>query len=444
MPRRRLALAAVFCAVAMSVTSITSISVALPLIATDLDAAPDQVIPIVNLFQLTLVATLLPCAALGQRFGCRRLFLAGMLVMGGASLACALTRDLNALVLARIFQAMAGAAIMAMNPALIRLSVPAVELGRAIGINATVVAIFTALGPSIAALVLSIADWHWLFLINLPWVMLALAVGYRALPASNGSQEQPFDIVAALLNIALFVTLFTGLRTLATAPATGAAWLALGTVLLTGLTGHQRRQPAPLLPLDLLALPVVRHAVAASVCAFAAQLAAMVALPFLLHREFGFGMAATGLCIMLWPATVAVMALLSARLLKRFSSAVICASGSALLAGGLLLLSLTRPDAGSIALAVALIACGAGFGCFQTPNNQSMIAATPRARSGSAGGLQATARLCGQTLGTTLAAAVFLRLPDAAARTTLLAAAGFAACAALISLGRGRLSPPSH
>lgn len=435
-PRRHWAMLAVFCAVALSVVSLTSVSLALPVIAADLGVDDASSVAIVTIFQLALVSTLLPFAALGERIGYRRLFQSGLLLMGVASLACAWAPSLSWLVAARVLQALAGSAIMAMNPALLRLTVPASYLGRAIGLNATVVAVFTALGPSIASLVLSVATWPWLFLLNLPWIGLAFFIGRWALPQHVSPSLARFDGAAALLNIAMFLALFSGIRTLLSHPLPAAGLLVLAALLLRALLHHERDRPAPLLPLDLLRIPVVRLAVAASVCAFAAQLAAMVALPFLLYRELGRSMVETGLLIMAWPTAVALMAVISARLLERFSSATLCAAGGLTLCAGLLTLAGLPATAASPALVGVLMTCGVGFGCFQTPNNRSMIAATPRERSGSAGGMQATARLCGQTLGTTLAAMSFQCLPSAAARGALLMAAALAASAALISLRR--------
>lgn len=439
LPQRYWALVTVFCAVALSVTSTTSVSVALPVIASSLGVRAPDAIAIVNLYQLTLVATLLPFAALGEKIGYRRVSQYGLILMGVASLACAWAPSLHWLIAARVLQALSGSAIMAMNPALLRLSVPTSQLGWAIGFNATVVAVFTALGPSIAAMVLTLGNWHWLFLINLPWGLLALLTGARSLPRQGGDAGPPFDRVGALLNIAMFVFLFTGLRELLSHPALACGLLIVGGMLLRTLLLHQRDRKAPLLPLDLLRIPVVRFAVTSSICAFAAQLAAMVALPFLLHSELGHDIVETGVLVMAWPVAVAIMASGSSHLLKRFSSTSLSTAGSVTFCTGLLLAATLPAHTGMPWIACTLALCGLGFGCFQTPNNRAMIGATPHARSGSAGGMQATARLCGQTLGTTLAAICFQALPFSAPRDTLMFAAALAGCSALASRRRSNV-----
>jgi len=202
--QRRLAVLAVSCAVALSTLSLTSVSVALPVIAGDLGLSAANSVWLVNAFQLTLLATLFPFSAVGEQWGYRKIFLAGLALIGVASVLCALARSFELLLLARVLQGIGASAVMAVNPALLRLSVPGADLGRTLGLNAMVVAAASALGPSLAAVVLSVADWPWLFGLNLPWVVLAMALGAAVLPADARGAARRFDRVGALLNMATF------------------------------------------------------------------------------------------------------------------------------------------------------------------------------------------------------------------------------------------------
>ncbi len=120
-----------------------------------------------------------------------------------ASLGCALSPSLPVLVIARVVQGFGGAGIMGVNTALIRFIFPRARLGQGLGFNALVVATFSALGPSIAAGILSIASWHWLFAINVPLGGVALWLASRVLPETPRAKHR-FDVVSALLNAATF------------------------------------------------------------------------------------------------------------------------------------------------------------------------------------------------------------------------------------------------
>jgi DHA2 family multidrug resistance protein-like MFS transporter len=436
--RRRIALFAVYCAIALSTLSITGITVALPLIADDVSVPAGDVVALVSWFQVTMLAAVLPFAALGERVGYRRVFLAGLAAIAVASLVCAQASSFESLLAGRVLQGLGAAAVSSVNPAILRLSVPASRLGAIIGTNAVVVAVCSAAGPSVAALVLSLGSWRWLFVLNLPWACLAFAMGW-ATPSAAGHAKGGFDFAGALLNAATFVLLGSGLGMLASHGATGVPVLLGGFALAMVFVLQQRRRERPLLPLDLLQLPLVRWTVAASVCAFASQVASMVALPFVLHVGMGLDLLTTGLAMMLWPVAVGVMAPAAARLEFRIPTALLCATGGFTMAAGLLVLWLLSGTTQLVPIAIAIVLCGIGFGLFQTPNNRSMITATPRERSGGAGGLQGTARLLGQMLGATSVAMVFQLHPAGpavAGADALLVAGAFAVGCGAFSLAR--------
>jgi DHA2 family multidrug resistance protein-like MFS transporter len=135
----------------------------LPTIARDLHAEPAASVWVINAYQLAVVATLLPFAALGDRLGARRVFLAGVAFFTASSLVCALAPNLPVLVAGRALQGIGAGALMSVNIALIRLIYPPERLGRGVGLNALVVGIGFVLGPSIASLVLAASSWPWLF-----------------------------------------------------------------------------------------------------------------------------------------------------------------------------------------------------------------------------------------------------------------------------------------
>ncbi len=436
-PRRYWGALAVALAVTMAVLDGTIANVALPTIAVDLHATPASSIWIVNAFQLAITVSLLPLASLGEILGFARVYRVGLLLFTLASLCCALSDSLLTLIVARVVQGFGAAGIMSINSALIRFIYPRALLGRGIGINAMVVAISAALGPTIAAGILSLASWPWLFAINLPIGLLALAVGIWSLPDPPRATHR-FDWASALLSAATFGLLITTVdgagHGLGVPAVVGFAALTVlcGTVLVR----RQLGRPAPLLPLDLLRIPVFGLSIGASIAAFAAQMLAFVSLPFFIQGTLRYSAVQTGLLLTAWPVALAVMAPISGRLSDRVPVGLLGGLGLLVQATGLVLLVRLPAQPTELALLWRLALCGLGFGLFQTPNNRAMLQSAPRSRSGSAGGLLATARLLGQTLGAALVAMIFVLVPGRGTMVSLALAAGFSLLAASVSLLR--------
>jgi len=166
----------------MSVLDGAIANIALPTIARELRTDPANAVWVVNAYQLAVTISLLPFASLGELRGYRRVFVAGLALFTLGSLACALSGSLTTLVISRILQGFGGAGIMSVNTALLRFIYPADQLGRGVGINALVGSISAAIGPSVAARILSIASWQWLFAINVPLGVVALVFASRELP----------------------------------------------------------------------------------------------------------------------------------------------------------------------------------------------------------------------------------------------------------------------
>ena len=406
--QRTEALVAILLAVALATLDTAIANTALPTIAASLHVAAAPVIWVVNAYQLAMIAVLVPLAAWGEILGYERVFAGGVLLFTAASLACGLAPSLGVLIVARVVQGLGGAAIMSVNIALIRAIYPPNRLGRGVGLNALVVGVSFAVGPSIASLVLAVASWPWLFLVNVPLGLVAAAVGWRTLPATP-REAHGFDRIAALLCAILFGGVALGYESLAHAGspvAAGAQWL-VAAVAGGLLARRQRGHPAPMLAVDLLRVPVFALSALTAVCAFAAQGLAFVSLPFLLQGVLGYSAVATGLLMTPWPAVVAVMAVVAGRLSDRHPAGVLGSIGLAVLAVGFVTLALLGPHASPWDIGWRAALCGAGFGFFQAPNLKALMAAAPPRRSGGASGVVATSRLLGQSAGAGLVALCF-------------------------------------
>src|SRR6202049_4106150 len=210
-PQRNWAILTIALGIVMSVMDGAIANVALPTIAKDLNASPAFSIWIVNGYQLAITISLLPLASLGEIVSYRRVYLAGLLLFALASLLCALAHTLLLLTLARILQGFGAAGIMSVNMALVRYIYPRDLLGRGIGINAMVVAVFAAVGPTVAAAILAVGTWPYLFAVNIPLGVAALAVGWRCLPHTTPAGH-PFDWQTVFLTPITFGLALAGIE----------------------------------------------------------------------------------------------------------------------------------------------------------------------------------------------------------------------------------------
>ncbi|MFM0614065.1 MFS transporter [Paraburkholderia nemoris] len=438
-PQRYWAMLVIALALTLAVLDSAIANVALPTIARNLHASAAGSIWVVNAYQLAITISLLPLASLGDRIGYRRIYLAGLILFTVASFGCALSTSLPTLALARVVQGFGAAGVMSVNTALVRMIYPPTQLGRGVAINAMVVAISSAVGPTVASGVLAIASWPWLFAINVPIGIAAIVGGFKALPMNPG-HESPYDYLSAVMNAFVFGLLIFAIDGLG--HGEHIRWV-VAEALVAVVIGYffvrrQLTQSAPLLPIDLLRIPVFALSIGTSVCSFCAQMLAFVSLPFLLQDTLGLSQVETGLLMTPWPAVIIIAAPIAGVLSDKISSGWLGGVGLVAMTVGLLLLATlgAHPEPMQIAWRMAL--CGAGFGIFQSPNNRTMLSAAPRERSGGASGMLGTARLTGQTLGAALVALIFGIAPQNGPTITLYVAACFSAVAAVVSMMRVR------
>jgi DHA2 family multidrug resistance protein-like MFS transporter len=431
------ALAAVLMAVSLVTLDASMTNTALPAIGAGLQATPARSIWVVNAYQLAVVAALLPFAALADRLGARRVHLGGLAVFIVGSLGSALAWSLPTLVAARALQGLGAAATMSVNIALVRQIYPPQQLGRGVGLNALVVGVSFALGPTLASLLLAVGSWPWLYALNLPLGLLAWAVAWRSLPHA-AAHGQPFDAGAALLAALSFGA---GLASLAMAAQRAAVATVLALMLLslgagTALLHRQKGHAAPMLPVDLLRRPLFALSVATSMASFTTQGLAFVSLPFFIEGVLQREAVQTGFLMAPWAVLVAAGAPLAGRLSERYPPGLMGGIGLLLLWAGLVSLALLTPDASTAAIVLRMALCGAGFALFQSPNLNALMTAAPPERSAGASGMVAMARLNGQALGAALVALCFGLAGSRGPVWALLLGATLAGLAALLSGAR--------
>lgn len=435
-PRRIWAVIAASLALIMSVMDANIVNVVLPTLSREFGTSPSTTIWVMNAYQLAITVSLLSFSSLGDIYGYHKVFLSGVAVFCITSLVCALSTSFWMLTLARVLQGFGASAITSVNTAQLRTIYPRKFLGRGLGISAMVVAVSAVAGPSVASAILSLGSWHWLFAINIPLGLLALIMGFIYLPHREKRRERKFDKISALANALTFGLLIYTMEGFAHHERLDFLILQL---ILLGLVGffyirRQLRQEYPLLPVDLMRIPIFSLSVGTSICSFTAQMLALVSLPFFLQGSLGKTEIATGLLLTPWPIATLFTAPLAGYLVERIHAGLLGCARMLTFAVGLYLLSILPPSPADSDIIWRMIICGIGFGIFQTPNNSTIMAAAPVNRSGGASGMIGTARLLGQTLGATLVALLFNLVAHTSGTVVCLRVAGiFALIAAIVS-----------
>jgi DHA2 family multidrug resistance protein-like MFS transporter len=437
LPQRYWAILTIGLGLTLAVLDGAIANVALPTIARDLDASPASSIWVVNAYQIAVTISLLPLASLGDIYGYRRVYQYGMIVFTIASLGCALSDSLFTLTIARVVQGFGAAGIMSVNGALVRFIYPRRLIGTGVGLNATIGSIASAVGPTVASAILSVANWPWLFAVNVPLGLVAVPIALRALPMTRTSGAQ-FDALSALWSALTFGILIIAISGMGHggSPSLGGAELCIAAVFGFVLVTRQLSLRSPMLPVDLLRIRLFALSVATSVTGFLAQSMALVSLPFLFENTLGRDPVQTGLLLTPWPLSVAVIAPFTGRLSERYPVGLLSGFGLALMTAGLALASLLPANPSALDIVWRMIICGLGFGFFNTPNNRAILISAPPTRAGAASGMQATSRLLGQSTGAAMVALMFGVFPESGTRESLVFAAFAAGAAALVSFSR--------
>lgn len=444
-PRIYYAMIATFCGLFLAVLDGTICNVALPSIAEELNIPSSDSIWIVNAFQLVIMMTLLPFASCGELFGYKQIYLKGIIVFTTGSLCCALSGSLPTLVLSRVLQGFGAAMIMSVNTSLIKLIYPKRHLGKGVGLNATIVAIASVTGPTLAATILAVAPWPWLFAINIPVGIVTYILGKKYLP------DNPIHIIGrtfnwkeAILNAATFGLLIGCVE--AYSHDIPFKWILIGLILLvmigTVYVRMQLEKKYPMLPFDLLKIPIFSMSVITSILSFTAQMLGMIAMPFLLVTTFHYDAVGTGLLMTSWPLVIVFVAPIAGWLVGRIHPGILGGIGLAVMSIGCFYLSFIPTDANHGDIVWRLMLCGMGFGLFQSPNNHILLSSATPQRTGSASGMLATARLIGQTTGAALVALMFHIFGEGAPHDAMLLAGILTVCGAICSCCRLKTHMP--
>lgn len=439
-----MAIVSLLLALTMTVLDGTLVNMALPVIASQFGVSASRSIWIVTIYQLVITTLLLPFSSAGDLYSYKKIFITGVTIFTLSSLLCALSNSFLTIVLSRAVQGLGAACVMAVNIAITRLIYPREIIGRSLALNAMVIAITTAVGPTLAGTILSVATWHWLFIINIPIGIAVLLLSTKYLPDNKIERlKNKFDFAGAIQNIFVFGMIFLALNSFTKKDkiCMASGVLICGIILSYFYIKRQSRIPSPMFPIDLLKIRLYSLSIFTSVCSFIAQNLVLVSLPFLFLDCFKFTEITTGLLLTPWPLATMIISPFAARFVEKHNPGIVAALGMGTFAAGVISILFYQPEmASEFDIACRLAVCGIGYGLYQTPNNVIMVMATPVSRAGGAGGMQSTARLVGQTFGAIIVAFIFAMNTDilSGARRSLICATGIAVLAGSLSLVRSK------
>lgn len=363
-------------------------------------------------YALAITCFLLPMGRWADLAGHRKIYAVGIAWFTLASAGCAVAPSLTGLIAARALQGVGGAMLMAVGPAALTEAFGVRARGQALGSLGTVVAAGFTAGPVLGGLLVKYWGWRSVFLVNLPVGALVAPWAARVLPASRSRAvgAEGFDLVGALASggglAALLLGLNEGQASGWLAPTT-IAGLGAGLLLLTGFLIWEARHPHPVLDLGLFRRREFAGAAAAATIAFVATSTTALLMPFFLQGVMGLRADHAGLLLLPLPLTVSIVAPISGWLSDRVGTHYLSSAGIAVMCGALLTLSTLAwlPTTGGVLWRMGLAGLGAGM--FSAPNNSAIMGAVEAGKRGIAGGVMATARNLGISLGMPLAATAY-------------------------------------
>ncbi|MEJ2665589.1 MAG: MFS transporter [Deinococcales bacterium] len=388
---------------------------------------------VVIAYLLVVAAVLLSVGRVADMIGHKPIWVAGLIVFTLGSALCGAAPSLTGLVGFRAFQGLGGAFLMALSPAMLTTAFPPHERGRALGLNAVIVALGVSTGPTLGGILTESFTWRAIFYVNVPIGIIGIAAAVRLLRRRTSRRRERFDPLGAVL-------LALGLGGLTLGLSFGQEWgwgspgllasLAVGVAALATLLVAERHVAEPVVDLTLFRNRLFAAANVSLVLSFLALFAVSFLLPFYLEELRGFSTLTAGLLLTPLPLTIALIAPYSGSLADRIGTRWLASIGLAVACGGLVLIASLSAHTALWRVIATLVFTGVGQGLFQSPNNSALMGAAPRHRQGVAAGMLATGRVVGQSVSVALAGAIFIGLGGAAAGARLaLARTGVAAAA---------------
>jgi EmrB/QacA subfamily drug resistance transporter len=420
----------------MAILDAMVVTTALGAIRQDLGVSIELLEWTVNAYNLSFAVLLLTGAALGDRFGRRRVFLTGIALFVAASVGCAVAGNAGWLIAGRALQGAGAALLMPVAMALLSAAFPPEERGKALGIFGGLNGIALILGPIVGGAVAEGLAWHWIFWINLPIGLALIPLARRRIPESHGPRAG-IDMAGVVLVTGAALGLVWGLMRgnhLGWTHGEVLASLAAGLVLAVGFVAHEQRAPEPMVPLRFFRSRAFTAGIAASFPFYAGMYGVLFLLPQFLQAAQGHGPLGVGLRLLPWTSPLFVFAPLGGSLVNRLGERTLVVAGLLLQAIGMAWIGwIAAPALPFVYLVAPLVIAGAGVSAAMPAAQNAILSAVARPEVGKASGIFNMVRFLGGAFGVATAVAVFATKGGVGSPDTFTAgfAPAIATCAAL-------------
>ena len=396
--------------VLMGTLDISIVNISLPTLERELNTHFATIQWVVIAYILVLTSLMLGAARMGDIIGPKKVYLTGLAIFTLGSLLCGAAPGVEWLIGFRAFQGLGAAMTQAVGAAIITMVFPPQERGRALGIIGGIVAFGLAAGPAMGGLIIGLAGWRWVFLVNIPIGFTAGFVIWKHVPALRAGQAgQSFDVAGALLLLVVLVgyalAMTMGQRTGFAAPVvlgllTAAA---LGLFLFVFL---ETRVHQPMIDLTIFRDSLFSMNLLMSFLVFIMNGGVLI-LPFFLELVMGYSTEKAGLFMMVGPVSMGLVSTWAGTLSDRHGSRLISLLGLLFLVGGCVAVSTLHADVSALGYILRIAPIGIGMGLFQAPNNSAVMGRAPKDRLGVASGLLNLSRTMGNSTGFPLMGALF-------------------------------------
>jgi EmrB/QacA subfamily drug resistance transporter len=416
-------LAIVAVGVFMATLDSSIVNISLPAIASSFGVPLSGAVEwVIIAYLVVTAAVLLSVGRLADMIGRKPIWMVGLIIFTGGSAICGASPGLGFLIAARALQGLGGALLMSISPAMLTNAFPASERGRALGLNAVVVALGVSIGPTLGGVITTNFSWRWIFYVNVPIGIVGIIATLLVLKEKLHRGQGKFDPLGAIF-------LGVGLAATTLGLSFGQEWgwsspllistLTVGILTLVAFYITEHRVSNPIIDLSLLRERVFLSANLSLVLSFLALFAVSFMLPFYLEELRGFSTEIAGLLLTPLPLMIAVFAPISGTLADRFGTRWLAAGGLAIACAGLIFISQFNASTSIFGIIWPLTLTGFGQALFQSPNNSALLGSAPKGRQGVASGFLATGRVVGQSLSVALAGAIFTGLGGATAGAVL-------------------------
>src|SRR5580693_2260227 len=381
---------------------VTIVNVALPSIQRELRVSSGGLEWVIGGYALSLAALIPVSGALGDRYGRRRIFLAGVVIFAAGSAACALSPDAIVLVAFRVLQGAGGAAMLALTLSIITDTFPPETRAGAIGTWAAVGGTGFGVGPAVGGILLTFSGWASVFWVNLPLAAIAIAITAVAVRPTRNPRAGRLDLPGAAASAAGLFAVTLGLTESASHPwgsRAVAAPIAVGVALLVGFVGWERRCPHAMIPPALLRARSFVSASAVYLISYTAFSGVLFYVTLLYQDVNGWSPLRTGLSWLFMNAPFLLAAQLAGRLDRRYPAAAVVATGCLAGAAGVFTLSLVTATTPFIVTAAGFLLCGAGFGLLVPGVTHVAMRDVRPETSGAASGALNASRQIGTSVG---------------------------------------------